>query len=173
MRITQISYVVSALVVFLLSIGLALAHGVGPSFEQQTENGSVDIGYTTEDIDTDTSVVFDFALLTEADGAAVEFTDVWVRFVTNDSTVFATGVHNARIGGALLTYRFPAAGEYTLIARFQNNGTSVTEVEFPISVDPGKGSIDSSLIIAAITLALGFVLGILFGAYKRRFTFHS
>ena len=156
----------------LAFITFALAHGTGASLEQQTEGGFVDIGYSPEEITSDTSVVFDFSLLAEPEGKEIEFSDVWVRFVTNDSTVFATGVHNARIGGALLTYRFPEAGEYTLVTRFQNNGVSIAEVEFPISVITGGHGTDANL-VAAAALVVGLVFGGLFGIYRGRFFTHA
>ncbi|PCI30219.1 hypothetical protein COB52_01775 [Candidatus Kaiserbacteria bacterium] len=122
--------------VLLLSIMTAYAHGTGSSFEQQDGDALIDIGYNTETFTEDSSVVFNFTMLDE-DASPITFTDVWVRIVRDKSTVFATGVYNAKFGGATMTYRFPEAGQYTLSARFQNNGDSVAEATFPLEVEKG------------------------------------
>lgn len=145
------------------------AHGSGESFELESEGYLMDIGYSVEEFTDDSSVILSFELKNK-EGSAVEFTDVWVRIIEDTSTVFATGVHNADLGGALMTYKFPSSGDYKLSARFQNNGESLVEGVFPLTVV--KGSSESgganSLFYSTLGLLGGLVLGAFLVTFIRR-----
>ena len=136
----QSQYIAIALAVIIavLFVGSATtsAHGSEESFEKQVGNILIDVGYSTANFTTDASVVFNFDVKSEEE--EVFFTDVWVRIVKDTSTVFATGVHNARLGGALMTYKFPGAGQYELSVRYQNDGKNVVEATFPLVVEQGE-----------------------------------
>jgi len=159
---TQYVSIGVAIVVTALFIGNAIvhAHGTGASFEKQTEGGLVDIGYNVESFSENESTVFEYGLRAESGGDVLSFTDVWVRITDDSSTVFATGVHNARLGGALMTYKFPHAGEYELSVRFQNDGENIAEASFPLTVASGEGSEKDILVYVFIGFLLGAVIGI-------------
>lgn len=138
------------------------AHGSGESFELESGGYLMDIGYSVEEFTDDSSVIFSFELK-DKEGSVVEFTDVWVRIVEDTATVLATGVHNADLGGALMTYKFPSSGEYKLSARFQNNGENVAEGVFPLTVEQGTADIegDRGILYAVFALLVGLALGLI------------
>lgn len=162
MRHAASKYVAVALAVIVASLFVAAqfvsAHEFGNSFELQTEEGLIDIGYSVEEFTDDTSVIFDFEILDE-DGNEIFFSDIWVRIVREKSTVLATGVHNADLGGALLTYKFPETGEYVLHVRYQNDGKKVAEAEFPIIVQ--RGITTRSGGSGALYAGMGFIGGLI------------
>jgi len=165
----QSQYIAVALsiIITILFVGATIvrAHGSGASFEKQVENMLVDIGYSVEEFSTDSSVVFDFGLK-DANEAAVEFTDVWVRIVKDTSTVFATGVHNARLGGAIMTYVFPESGDYELSVRYQNDGENISETTFPIVVKEKKDEEESNHFGILMLAALGLICALIFYVVK-------
>ena len=159
---TKYLAVAIAIIVATLIIGgtMAYAHGLGNSLEQQVDDILVDIGYSVDEFTDDSSVVFDFEIV-DSEKEQIDFTDVWVRLVKDKSTVLATGVHNGRLGGAIMTYKFPEAGEYTLSARFQNGKDAVAEAEFPLTVlQVQKEPIGSR---ALLFIVLAFIVGLLAG----------
>ena len=145
------------------------AHGVGSSFEEQVGETLVDIGYNVEDFTTDTSVVFDFSIKND-EGRELPFTDVWVRIVRDKSTVFATGIYNASLGGAIMTYTFPGTGEYELSARFQDDGKSIVEATFPLVVTSGASRLgeNGSVIVSVLSFFGGAILSMMIFAFMRR-----
>jgi len=171
---TQYVAVAISIIVTVLFVGIALvrAHGSGASFEKQVDDVLIDVGYSVEEFSTDSSVVFDFGLKDSTE-TKVLFTDVWVRIVKDTSTVFATGVHNARLGGAIMTYTFSESGNYELSVRYQNDGESVAAAVFPLSVEKssnGKGDEISSLknLILGFLGVLLVVIFIILGMRKNR-----
>lgn len=162
MRRTTSTYIAVTIAVvtaaLFVAIPFASAHEFGSSFEAEIEDGMIDIGYSVEEFTDDTSVIFDFEVV-DANKDEIPFTDVWVRLVRDKSTVLATGVHNADLGGSLLTYKFPSAGEYVLHARFQNNGDKVAEAEFPLMVQRGVTTRNGGS--GALYAGMGFVGGML------------
>jgi len=154
--------VATATVATILFVGgtIASAHDFGSSFEEEVGDSLIDIGYSVEEFTDDSSVIFSFEIKDET-GAMADFSDVWVRIIKEQSTVFATGVHNARLGGALMTYKFPEVGEYELSVRYQNDGKKVAEAVFPLTV--GRGTTSSKGAGGALYAALGFVGGLVLG----------
>jgi hypothetical protein len=157
------------ILILVIPVAFALAHGTGESFEAESNGYLVDVGYSVSEFNADSSVVFDFGLKNE-DGEDAKFSDVWVRVVRGDATVFAGGVHNARFGGATMTYTFPSAGEYELSVRFQEDGKSIAESSFPLVVEAHnntpKNAGVNDVTVAIIFGALGVIVG---GAFIRWF----
>lgn len=161
----QLKYIGIAIAVIatILFVGgtMLYAHEFGESFEGQDGDVFIDIGYSVENITDDTSVVFDFEIL-DSEENMIPFSDVWVRITQEKSTVFASGIYNARLGGALMTYKFPESGEYELSARFQDDGKSIAEGTFPVVVERGASrSVGSGRVVYA---ALGLLGGIILGS---------
>lgn len=154
------------LAAILLCVTLCLpvvgeAHGFGESFEEQVGDILVDIGYSTEEFITDTSTIFDFEIL-DNEGREIAFTDVWVRIVGEDTTVFASGIRNGRLGGSIMTYIFPKAGSYELSARFQKDGEKIAEATFPLVVLEGEDAPSQNPLSLLIVL-FGVFAGTVFG----------
>ncbi|PIR82859.1 hypothetical protein COU20_00045 [Candidatus Kaiserbacteria bacterium CG10_big_fil_rev_8_21_14_0_10_59_10] len=132
------------------------AHALGASFEKESGPYLIDIGYAPEEFSADRTALFEFEL-TE-DGAPVPFDDVWVRITREEKTVFAGGIHNARFGGARMTYLFPKSGSYELSVRYERGLESVAEASFPLVVLPAEGG------GTLRNLALAGIIGLLIGA---------
>lgn len=151
---------VSILLTYLLSAGVVLAHGgADQSFEVQVDEYLIDIGYLPAEFQVGESALFDFNLSHQDSKEDVDFTDIWVRIVLGEQTVFATGIHKANIGQTVTTLTFPQSGDYELHVRYQHDGKKVAEAIIPFSV---KGEEKQAQDIAgAFTSGLiGFVIGI-------------
>lgn len=170
MKYISVVTVVSLTLLFPFSV---FAHAWGTSHEAEDSGFMIDIGYSTPAPDADESVIFDFEILKNEERFR-EFTDVWVRIEGPNGTVFATGIHNAGFGGARLSYVFPASGEYTVHARYQQDDEPLASTSFPITVLGGSGSTaqqsgfsSSQLLGVALGLVLGFVITSLIQGRRR------
>lgn len=112
------------------------AHPNGTSWEQVFNQYKVDVGYDPSSFVVGEPVRLDFNVTREQGGQDVDFADVWVRVVRDETTVFATGVHKPSIGRAGMTFTFPAAGAYSLHVRFEKAGESIVDATFPMTVNP-------------------------------------
>ena len=77
------------------------------------------------------------------------------------ATIFASGIENARLGGALMTQFFSREGAYELHVRYQNGIESVAEAMFPFEVVRGTSEARGGN--GALYSAAGFFGGILLG----------
>jgi hypothetical protein len=160
-------------VVALLCIAipqLGIAHGDGASFETEVEGYFIDIGYDPEFVVAGERVRFDFNTYpTTASSTGEVFTDVWVSIEQDKNLIFSGAVDKPTFGATGFNIVLPNAGEYELKARFQNNGTKVSEAAFPLTVTAGaqvqtsnlipNASVLSILLAALIALALGYGIG--------------
>lgn len=141
MRRTTSTYIAVTIAVvtaaLFVAIPFASAHEFGSSFEAEIEDGMIDIGYSVEEFTDDTSVIFDFEVV-DANKDEIPFTDVWVRLVRDKSTVLATGVHNADLGGSLLTYKFPSAGSTYSMHVFKTMETKLLKQNFRLWYSVGS-----------------------------------
>lgn len=129
------SVLMLAVVVLGTTYSIATAHGTGVSYEENKDGYKIDIGHD-EFIAAEESTRFDFAVFPE-DISSVEgeiFTDVWVTFTKEKKLFFAGGVHKPVFGSTGFTYVFPEEGSYIVSARFQKEGQTVVETEFPLEV---------------------------------------
>lgn len=142
---------------------LAFAHGTGVSYEENKDGYLIDIGHD-EFIAAKESVRFDFTIYPE-DIESIEgevFTDVWVTITKENKIFFASGIHKPVFGTTGLTFVFPEEGTYTLSARFQNEGETVVETEFPLEVIPplpGDQEGINPLIIYGLLTVAGLCIG--------------
>ncbi len=132
------SYFLFLLIVLSMSMPLiTYSHGDTFSYEETKEGYKIDIGHD-EFIAKGESVRFDFAVYPE-NIEAIEgevFTDVWVTLTKDKKAYFAGGVDKPVFGATGFTFVFPEEGVYTLSARFQNEGDTVVQTEFPLEIIP-------------------------------------
>lgn len=141
MRVFQSFFAVVALVLSVCLPSLVLAHATGQSFEQVMGDFKIDVGYDVSSFRAAETVRFDFNLAQELTKEDVAYTDVWVRIVQGNKTVFATGVNKPAIGKAGMTFTFPEPGMYDLSVRFENGAGSIVETKFPITVEPSEAAV--------------------------------
>ncbi|MEK9160551.1 MAG: hypothetical protein AAB440_00745 [Patescibacteria group bacterium] len=153
------------IVIFLLLCAFPIyAHDTGPSFETALDGYTIDIGYSENAPTTEDTVIFDFNITQE--GVHTTFDDVWVRIERKEAVVFATGIYNSEFGGPRLSYRFPTAGSYTIIVRYENDGETLVETTFPLvvtSASSGPFPLPSELSWGLIGLLLGAWGGVVWG----------
>ena len=151
----QILSIILFALLFTFVTANSYAHGTGADLIKEINGYTIDIGYEPEIIYAGETVSFDFLL--KKDTLKEEFTDVWVRITQDSKSIFATGIHNQDFGGTTLLYEFEKEDNYTLHARYQKDGESITEAEFPISVLPPESQTESNSLNP-----IGFIIGILF-----------
>ena len=154
----------SGVIVFVLCVCVAAptyagAHGAGASWEASSGPYVVDIGYDTQNFDTESSIRFDFAVW--ADGTktvSADFGQVWVRVVGKTDTQLAVGLIRQSVGPTTLLYRFQVPGEYSFNASFRDaEGKEIAAAVFPFTVVGGKGTTAND--IPYLPLAAGFIVG--------------
>lgn len=126
-----------AVFLFVSMSGHVSAHGTGVSYEENKNGYLIDIGHD-EFIAADESTRFDFTIYPD-DLESIEgevFTDVWVTFTKDKQLFFAGGIHKPMFGATGFTYVFPEEGTYTVSTRFQKDGETVVETQFPLEVIP-------------------------------------
>ncbi len=129
--------VLFVLIGFLVAPLVVSAHGDGPFVEIPSGAYLVDIGYSSAAPSDGEAVLFDFSLVSLASRTAVPFADVWLKIENERKTVvLATGIHNAEFGGPRLSYIFPAEGNYTVSARYEDRDGSIAEASFPLRITP-------------------------------------
>ena len=157
---------------FTVTVSQVSAHGSSFSYEENKDGYLIDIGYD-EFIAEGESVRFDFIVYPE-DITAIEgevFTDVWVTITQDNKIFFAGGIEKPVFGATGFTYVFPKEGEYTLSARFQNEGDSVVETEFPLTIIPpleGEETTLPPLVIGGVMGVAGLAFGIGIGLFIPR-----
>ncbi len=156
---------------FALSSTQVFAHGSSFSYEETKDGYLIDIGYD-EFIAEGESVRFDFDIYPE-DITTIEgevFTDVWVTITQNNKIFFAGGIEKPVFGATGFTYVFPEEGEYVLSARFQNEGNSIVETEFPVTIIPPLEGEEttSPIVIGGIMGVAGLICGVGIGLFIPR-----
>lgn len=161
------------LALVLLSVVLptfVFAHPNGTSWEQVFNQYKVDVGYDPSSFVVGEPVRLDFNVTREQGGQDVDFADVWVRIVRDETTVFATGVHKPSIGRAGMTFTFPTAGAYALHVRFEKAGESIVDASFPMTVTAApvpKKSLQPLTVLAWAGWPAAFFVSLYF-IYKRK-----
>jgi len=135
---SQVFRVLSFLTIsfFVLPALVVFAHGNSYSLETTVDGYLVDVGVSTPTPVVDELVRFDFTTRPEVTGSTTGevFTDVWVS-ITQDKKVFFSGnVHKPIFGPTGINLTFADPGEYTVSARFQNEGDRVVEASFPLAI---------------------------------------
>jgi len=138
MKVLPLQFTVLLFLAILMCCGIsanALAHGTGVSYEESKDGYLIDVGHD-EFIAALESTRFDFIVypedITTINGEV--FTDVWVTFIKDKQLFFAGGVHKPVFGSTGFTFVFPEEGVYTASVRYQKDGETVVQTEFPITV---------------------------------------
>ncbi len=152
----------------LLFVTSVSAHGTGVSYEETKDGYKIDIGHD-EFIAALESTRFDFIVYPEniANVEGEIFTDVWVTFTKDKKLFFAGGIHKPVFGSTGFTYVFPEQGTYIVSARYQKEGVTVVQTEFPIEVIAPletKKEPNPFLMYGLLTFA-GLLLGIAIGLF--------
>lgn len=139
-RAIKISFAcASASFVCLMAPLLLFAHSMGVSHEETIGEYYVDIGYDPEVLRAGERVVFDFGTLTKKT-APVDFDYVWVRLMSDEKTVFASGIARAAYGPTSLLYTVPreTQSELRVVARYQLGDDALAETTFSLPVQQYK-----------------------------------
>lgn len=164
MRYFTSAYIITLLCFFAVPL-TAAAHPYGESFEKQTDEYLIDIGYNVTDFIANSSTLFEFDLL---DGEELaEYEDVWVRISKGNQTVLATGVNKSDFGGARLTFVFPEPGEYEFSVRYQEGTDALAEATFPINVQRNPRESGGDFGSTGLIIGAGFA-GLIVGAGAMR-----
>ncbi|MHB1086569.1 MAG: hypothetical protein ACYCZ0_02365 [Minisyncoccota bacterium] len=131
----------------LLVPNAAFAHGgAALTFTSTTTEGYiVDVDIEDGYLESGVFTRIDFGLFADvARTKSVDFTDMWVRIVDEDSTpkgttLFAGPIAKPDVGGNGFAFRFPKAGVYTLSVRYNDAnqgayGETVADAEFALNV---------------------------------------
>lgn len=165
------------LVLAALMPSLVYAHGLGASFEQQSGEYLIDVGYEPEFPEAERQARFDFELwrfeeeqVAYSDRTPIPYSHVWVRILKERMTIFASGIHRQDIGPTTLLYMFPSEGEYTLIVSYRGEGGEVASAEFAITVNPADQSFiqGDDILPALVGAVLGLALVGIYVSIRRR-----
>lgn len=167
----NIGFLLGLILVSVSLYTVVSAHGTGVSYEETKDGYKIDIGHD-EFIAAGEATRFDFLLYPEnienIEGEI--FTDVWVTFTQDKGLFFAGGIHKPVFGSTGFTYVFPHEGTYTVSARYQKDGETVVQTEFPLEIIPPlttKKEINPLILYALIALA-GLVFGTAVGLFIPR-----
>lgn len=165
------STILSVSVFSLLIASVVFAHGTGVSYEENKDGYKIDIGHD-EFIAALESTRFDFVVYPEniKDVEGEIFTDVWVTFTKDKKLFFAGGVHKPVFGSTGFTYVFPEQGTYIVSARYQNDGETVVQTEFPLEIIAPlevKKEPNPFILFGLLTLA-GLLIGVAIGLFIPR-----
>ena len=116
----------------------------------------VDFGYSPKNPTYDEKVIFAFNLLNASTSEVIEPESVWVRISNKEQVVFS-GTFKPEAQHVAFIYKFPGAGEYVIEPAFKNNGISIAESEFSITIKQPK----YYYIIYSIIIVLGIAVLIL------------
>jgi len=129
-------FLLTTAVLTLLFPAMSLAHEghrMEVSFEKEAGQYLVDVGHSPEILVVNEPATFDFSVQNKQ-GKDLEFSNVLVKIQQKDKIVFSTSLARASIESSSLLLTLPAAGEYELNAKFENNGEVLAEASFPFSV---------------------------------------
>jgi hypothetical protein len=154
--------------IFFLSTipGHSYGHKTGASWEKIIDNYKIDIGYDPTTFIAGQAERLDFNIVDIKTGQSIPFSDVWVRISQGQDTVFASGIHRLTFGLTGMIFEFPKDGDFNMNVRFENEGNTIIQADFPINVTTGsllenKAVSHSSLIFVIVTAAVG---GLIIGA---------
>lgn len=162
------------LIAMVLIVASADAHGLGETLSATVSGYQIDIDYDTPILEAGLPTSFNFRLLEGGEGSGeVPFTVVWVRIdrqsggTAGNPTVFSAGLSEKP---ASLTYAFPGAGNYELVASFRDGGKTLAEASFLLAVEEGTEPSRSRF---PRDTALGVIGGAILGIALGRFLFRA
>lgn len=163
----RLPYAVLFIVIsYFIGIHAVNAHGTGVSFEEEKDGYFIDIGYSEELPEAMKPLRFDFSAILPNTPEENVFTDVWVRIAQGRELYFSGGIHQPVFGSTGFTYVFPKEGEYEVTARFQNEGETVVETSFFLTVVPNEAALKPVNPYAAA--ASGLLVGLMSMFFLRK-----
>ena len=150
----------------LFPVFVMQSHGLGASFERVVGEYKIDIGYDVVTFRAGEVVVFDFDISNAESGESVPFDSIWVKIREENKVFFASGIGKTLLGTTTMLYRFPQGGLYELDVRFQQEGETITQSSFPLTVEQtaDNSGVDNKLIVGVavlISLLIGLGIGFL------------
>lgn len=112
------------------------AHSEGASFEKQTGDYLIDIGYDPAPPEAGRAALFDFGLTRISNNTPAPYDHVWVRVRDAESTLFASGIYHQGSGPTTLLYTFPKEGTYTLETSYRGARGEIASASFSVPVTP-------------------------------------
>ncbi|MDP3727098.1 MAG: hypothetical protein Q8R35_00475 [bacterium] len=164
-------FIFVALLLTAVSVG---AHGLGETLSKNISGYQIDIDYDTSVLEIGSPTNFAFRLWKgeAGSGGEVPFTAVWVRIdrqsgeTVGNPTVFSAGLSGKP---ASLTYAFPSAGSYELVASFRDGDKTLAEASFALNVGeetkPSRSQFPRNTVLGVIG---GAILGIAAGRFLFR-----
>lgn len=147
---------------FVFSVS-TFSHGSGESIKKQVGDHRLILEYDPITLVAGESTPLTFEIEDQS-GKEPDFTDVWVRITSNgEVTAFAGGIAKASLGATRMTFTFPREDEYTISTRFQNEGETIAEAEFPLTIEGGEGATRATSATTSSLLAPQTVVGAIAG----------
>lgn len=152
---------------FLFSPAIALAHSDGLSFERQTGDILIDIGFGKELPVPGSTLTYSFDLFKVGanDSYTFEpFTKVSVRILNEDKELIAKTLPNNGTDVPSLKYTFTEPGDYSMAVAYERAGKESVDAAFGFRVtDPSTSSTVSSasshtLTVNPLTALIGGVI---------------
>lgn len=136
----------------------AQAHSYGSFYEETVGPYLVDIGYDPPEPVVEGRLLLDLNLFEAGDKTSpVPFSSAWVRLEHNGELLLAGPIAKMPLGPTTLVVRMPErSGELVVHARFEDEGSALAEVSFPLLVTeaPGGWTAWQSLVLAGGALLL-------------------
>ena len=161
-------YLVAIFILFTSPL-TSLAHENGASFEVETGDYLVDVGYKPGTIIQNQSVIFDFSLFQHE--KRVEFDSLWVRIVESGDVILATALHKSA-GKTTLQMRFPRSSKYEMHVQYRDselNEIAEATINVPIVSDKsiGEGT-QKQLVVGAVAVGIPILLAAMFTRTRKR-----
>ena len=144
---------------FLFMISSVSAH-LDAGEDKVIDDYIVDFGYSPAELESYSPVTFAFNLVDKDTEEPIDIDAVWVR-ISSKEVVFA-GTFQAVDGNVALTYAFPKRGEYEITARFIDNGETIVETDFNVSVAKNKKYLQKKINGTIGAVIVGFILGMFY-----------
>lgn len=161
--------------IMLLAVAVAFsparvvhAHETGGSFQRESGNYTIDIGYNPASITARDYASFDFLLWKGAANTAgpADYSHVWTRIIRDKETLLVTGILHQTYGPTILLYAFPDPGMYTIEVSYRTaDGDEIAAASFPVTVAPAP---DQSPAGPYLPPLLGLFAGIAIGFFLTR-----
>ncbi len=119
-------------VLILISLPVVYAHLDGGT-DKAVGDYLIDFGFSPKNPRTTDHVTLAFNLLNRTTKKVIEPASVWIRISSSENVVFA-GTFHPEVEHVAFSYTFPKAGKYEILARFKDEGSTLTETTFQLAV---------------------------------------
>ncbi len=177
--------IISFLTVFLAYSGSALANGFGLTLDQPAGDYIANVDYdAVNGIFTGAPVQFAFQLFNKDRSKTINFTEAWVTVAPSGvDTSYVPPVFDGGLTGSNsgfipsgMTFTFPKSGDYDMNIRYDQDGKTLAEAKFKLTVTGGGGQsagTTSGYLPGAILGIIGtlIVIGAIFMFRRKKATY--